>query len=116
MAIRNAKPKATSYKLSDEHGLYLLVEANCSLLWRFKYRVNGAAADGSLKRVEKKLSFGAYPIVGLKDAREKRDDARRDLAVGIDPAEKRKTKERQARGPATNTFTAVADAYIAKNG
>lgn len=115
MAIRNAKPKDAPYKLSDEHGLYLLVETNGSMLWRFKYRVNGAAADGTPKRVEKKLSFGAYPIVGLKEAREKRDDARRDLAAGLDPGQKRKQEEQQARVAAANTFAVVAEAYIAKN-
>lgn len=115
MAIRNAKPKDAPYKLSDEHGLYLLVETNGSMLWRFKYRVNGAGADGAPKRVEKKLSFGAYPIVGLKEAREKRDEARRDLAAGVDPGQKRKQEEQQARVAAANTFAVVAEAYIAKN-
>lgn len=35
---------------------------------------------------EKSLSFGAYPLVSLVAAREKRDEARRLLADGVDPS------------------------------
>jgi hypothetical protein len=68
-------------KVADEKGLYLLVTANGSKLWRLKYRFNGK---------EKKLSPGQYPDVSLKSARQKRDAARSDIANGIDPSRERK--------------------------
>ena len=67
--IRNAKPKASPYKLADEKGLFLLVQPSGGMLWRMKYRVDGSDADGNPKRVEKKLGLGTYPDVSLKDAR-----------------------------------------------
>ena len=73
--IRAAKPKERAWKLSDEKGLYLLVSPTGSKLWRLKFRVNGK---------EKKLSFGAYPDVTLKDARRLRDDARAAHAAGVE--------------------------------
>ncbi len=55
--IRNAKPQAKPYKLTDEKGLFLLVQPSGGMLWRMKYRVDGADADGNPKRVEKKLGL-----------------------------------------------------------
>jgi hypothetical protein len=69
-------------------------------LWRFKYRF----PNGGSGRKEKCLALGAYPEVSLKEARADRDEARRDLRHGIDPAVKRRAEE---RSPA-NTFQAVA--------
>jgi hypothetical protein len=66
-----------------ERGLFMLVTTAGGPLWRFKYRVGG---------VEKLLTLGAYPDVSLKRAREKRDDARRALTDGIDPAAKRRAE------------------------
>jgi hypothetical protein len=66
-----------------ERGLFMLVTTVGGRLWRFKYRVGG---------VEKLLTLGAYPDVSLKRAREKRDDARRALTDGIDPAAKRRAE------------------------
>ena len=63
--------------MADGGGLFLLVTPAGGRLWRLKYRVGGR---------EKLLSFGGYPEVGLKDARERRDQARRQLASGIDPS------------------------------
>ncbi len=74
---KNAKPEAAPKKMSDGGGLYLYVPINGSKLWRMNYRFEGK---------QKTLSFGAYPTVGLKDAREKRDAAKRALAAGRDPA------------------------------
>lgn len=113
--IRNAHPKTKPYKLSDERGLFLLVQPSGAKLWRFKYRANGADSAGQPKRVEKKLSIGTFPDVSLKEAREKCDEARRLVASGKDPSEERKRQEHVARVAATNSFRSVADAYIAKN-
>jgi integrase len=113
--LRNLKPKATPFKLADEKGLFLHVQPSGGMLWRMKYRVDGCDAEGNAKRVEKKLALGAFPDVGLKDARERRDAARRLLAQGLDPADE-KRRERQAKKiGAINTFGAAAKAYIEKN-
>ena len=67
MGVR-AKIEKELFKLSDSGGLYLQVTTTGGKRWRWKYRVAG---------IEKCLSFGTYPDVPLKAAREKRDAARR---------------------------------------
>src|ERR1700679_125025 len=78
--VRNAKPTGRTCKLSDERGLYLEVSPTGSKWWRLKYRFDGK---------EKRLALGVYPDVGLKDARERRDSARKLLSNGVDPSENR---------------------------
>jgi integrase len=97
--IRAAKPADKPYKLFDERGLFMLVTTAGGRLWRFRYRLGG---------VEKLLTLGAYPDVSLKRAREKRDEARRSVADGIDPGAKRRA-EHDAE---INTFVAVADEWL----
>jgi integrase len=98
--IRAAKPAHKSRKLFDEKGLYLLVAPTGGRLWRFKYRFPSSGSH----RKERLLSLGAYPEVSLRAAREKRDEARRDLANGSDPGVKRKCEQVSA----ADTFQAVA--------
>lgn len=74
--IRAARPGEKDVKLFDERGLYLLLKPNGARYWRMKFRIHGREA---------KLSFGVYPEVSLKKARELRDDARELLRKGIDP-------------------------------
>ena len=95
--IRNAKPQAKPYKLTDEKGLFLLVQPSGGMLWRYKFRIDGRDEAGNAKRIEKKLGFGIYPDVSLKEARELRDDARNLIAKGIDPAEKKRRDDHAAR-------------------
>jgi len=102
-AVTNAKPRAKPYKLADERGLFLLVRSNGSRWWRFKYRRPGT-------HKENLLSLGVYPDVSLRKARERRDEARRLLADGIDPGDKRKAE--QAAG--AETFEAIAREWFAK--
>ena len=85
--VRNAKPTGKTCKLSDERGLYLEVSPTGSKWWRLKYRFDGK---------EKRLALGVYPDVGLKDARERREAARKLLANGVDPGEHRKAQNRLA--------------------
>ena len=66
--IRKTKPKDKLYRLTDEKGLYLEVHPAGGMYWRLKYRFAGK---------EKRLAFGVYPEVTLKEAREKRTDARK---------------------------------------
>ena len=91
--VRAAKPRDRAYKLYDERGLFLFVTPTGGRLWRLKYR---------LRDREKLISLGAYPDVGLKRAREKRDEARKLLADGVDPS-----SERHERRSAPRTSCAV---------
>jgi len=77
-AVRTAKPRDKDYKMSDAGGLYLHVYKTGRKVWRFKFRLNGQ---------EQLLTFGGYPEVTLRVARERRDEAKRSLASGIDPRE-----------------------------
>ena len=103
-AITKARPKDKPYKLSDGAGLHLLIEPSGSKLWRYRYRFAGR---------ENMLAFGAYPIVSLADAREKRDEARKLLAAGTDPSAKRKQDRQASEIVMGNTFGAIADEVLA---
>jgi integrase len=81
VALKNLKPKEKSYKMADSGGLYIEVTPAGGKSWKLKYRHLGK---------EKKLTIGAYPIVGLKMAREKALEAKELLAQGIDPSAAKK--------------------------
>ncbi|MFP9229986.1 hypothetical protein A0E43_14650 [Pectobacterium cacticida] len=98
VVARTAKPREKAYKLADAHGLYLLVSPNGSKRWYLKYRFEGK---------ESRIAFGAYPLVSLAKAREKRDEIRLLLLEGIHPTEKREEEKEQAQ-EALNTFAKVA--------
>jgi integrase len=102
--IRNAKPGDKTIKLYDERGLYMELSPNGGKWWRLKYRYNGK---------EKRLSLGVYPDISLKDARDRRDDARKLLANGTDPSANRKA-QKEAKGGG-NCFEAVAREWYAKH-
>lgn len=107
-AIRNAKPQTKSFKLADGGGLYLEVLPAGGKSWRLKYRFAGQ---------EKRLVFGLWPDVSLKQARQLREDARSLVAEGIDPGEKRKQDKAEAVAQAeetANTFEVVAREWHAK--
>jgi integrase len=104
-AIRNAKGQEKSIKLTDGAGLYLLVNPNDSKWWRFDYRYQN-------KR--KTISFGTYPETGLKEARDKRGEARKLVASGIDPGEQRKAAKSAQYSSASNSFEHVAREWFGK--
>ena len=106
-AIRNAKPGPKPIRMFDGGGLYLEVAPSGGKWWRFKYRFGGK---------EKRLSLGVYPDVGLKEARERRDEARKLLAGDIDPGENRKAKQAAQADRAANSFEVVAREWFAKFG
>jgi integrase len=90
------------FKLSDEKGLFLLVKPQSDgwgKWWRFKYRFEGK---------EKLLSLGTYPETSLAQAREKRDEARKQIAAGIDPGENRKAVKAAKAESAANSFEVIA--------
>jgi len=97
--VRNAKPKEKDYKLADGGGLYLLVSSTGGKLWRFKYGYGGK---------EKLLALGVYPIVGLSDARQRRDDAKKLLDNGVDPSINRKAAKAARNEAIGNSFEMVA--------
>jgi integrase len=103
-ACRNAKPKDKQYKLSDAKGLYLLVNKS-GKYFRLDYRFAG-------KR--KTLALGVYPDVSLKEARIKRDDAKKMLENGVDPSHFKKMSKAMRLDSAGNSFEAVAREWIAK--
>lgn len=105
-AIKALKPRDKAYKVADALGLYLQVTPSGGRLWRMKFRAPGG--------VEKKLALGSYPDVSLKDAREKRDDARKQLGKGVDPADQKRRDKHAAKVSAANAFAVVARAYIDK--
>jgi integrase len=105
-AIRNAKPAAKPFRLFDGGGLYVEVTPAGGKLWRLKYRFGGK---------EKRLAFGAYPDVGLKDARERRDEARKLLANDVDPGALKQASKRAATAATEHTFEAIAREWHTKH-
>jgi integrase len=104
-AIRNAKAADKPLRMFDSGGMYLEIAPSGGKWWRLKYRHGGK---------EKRLSLGVYPDVGLADARERRDAARKLIADGKDPSAERKAEKREAKGRAANSFEAVAREWYAK--
>ena len=101
--IRNAKPKAKAYKLSDGGGMYLLVKPDGARYWRLDYRFAG-------KR--RTLALGVYPTTTLSNARTRREEARALLAQGTDPSEAKKASKRAAMHASETTFEVVAREWL----
>ncbi len=89
-AIKAFKPESKPKKYADGQGLHLLVQPAGAKLWCFRYRFGGK---------EKMLSFGSYPEVSLKVARQRRDEARELLAQDIDPSAARPPLQPVKQGP-----------------
>lgn len=104
--IKNARPANNTKRLFDGGGLYLEVAPSGSKWWRFKYRF----ADR-----EKRISLGVSPDALLKEARDRRDDARKLLSNGIDPSEHRKLHKESIRTNAANTFELIAREWFSKH-
>jgi len=93
--VRNAKPAAKPYKLSDAAGLYLFVRPTGSKQWRFDYKFNDR---------RKTLTIGTYPYTSLQEARQSLHEAKKALSKSIDPAMK----------PTSATFKNVAEEWLKK--
>lgn len=102
-AIKNAKSADKPYKMTDEKAMYLLVNPNGGKYFRLNYLFN---------KKGKTLALGTYPDTSLKEAREKRDFARKQIAEGIDPSFDRKLKK---MGASENNFQAVALEWFEKH-
>ncbi|MEI7386340.1 tyrosine-type recombinase/integrase [Pectobacterium versatile] len=103
--VRSAKPEEKPYKLTDGNGMFLLVHTNGSKYWRLRYRSDCK---------EKTLALGVYPEVSLSEARQKRDEARKLIAAGVDPNEHKKAVKTQQQDD-EQTFEAVARAWHTDN-
>ena len=88
---------------ADSGGLYLEATATGGRYWRYKFRHAGK---------ESRIALGVYPEVSLKDARTKRDDARKSLRDGKNPGEVKRVTKRAARKDAASTFEALARKWV----
>lgn len=102
-AILNARPTDKPYILTDERGLSIQIQPAGGKWWRLRYRFDGKA---------KMLSFGTYPDVGLKEARDKRDAARKLLSAGVDPGEHRKAAKATRVERAANSFEVICREWL----
>ncbi|MCS6765784.1 MAG: integrase arm-type DNA-binding domain-containing protein [Candidatus Protistobacter heckmanni] len=102
IACKQAKPKEKPWKLAGGGGLYLEIAPNGGKWWRLKYRVGGK---------EKRLSLGVYPEVGVKEASLRRDQAKAQLASGVDPSAQRQDEKRGLRDAMSTTFAKVAQEW-----
>ncbi len=103
LKIKKAKAKEKPYKIYDSLGLFVLVKPNGSKLWRQKYQLDGK---------ERTIAHGSYPVVSLREARNKRDEIREQLATGTDPAVQKRLDQIEAETQARNTFLLVAEEYL----
>lgn len=103
--INAAKPREKAWTLSDSQSLYLVIQPNGSKLWRFNYRFLDK---------QKKLHLGGWPTISLAEARARRDEAKKKIANGIDPALDKKRARIAAKYAAANTFQAVAEEWLVK--
>ena len=104
--MKNVKPAAKTQRLFDGAGLYLEVSPKGGKWWRLKYRYAGK---------EKRISLGVYPEVTLKEARDRRYQARKLLDDYIDPSEHRQSILARIRTSAANTFEVVAREWFAQH-
>lgn len=105
LSVKEAKPAEKAYKLSDGGGLFLLVNPNGKMYWRYKYRFAGR---------EKLLAIGVYPSVSLKEARARHRDAQELLSTGIDPSAQRKAMKLSKNQAAENSFQVVGLEWFTK--
>ncbi|MEN6622066.1 MAG: integrase arm-type DNA-binding domain-containing protein, partial [Smithella sp.] len=104
MKIKNFKPMEKFYKVTDGDGLYVHVSETGSKSFRYRYRFNGK---------QKVLTFGMYPYISLSDARKMKEDAKGQLAHGIDPnAAKRAFKQEEITEK--ETFELIAREWLGK--
>lgn len=104
-AAKASKPKKKQYRLTDGQGMYLLIKPSGKKYWRLDYILHG-------KR--KTYAMGAYPSISLKEAREKREIAKKLVTDGIDPVQHRQVTKTHRSEAAANTFEALAIEWLAK--
>ena len=99
ISIKKAKPGEKTRKLTDGGGLYLQIEPTGGKLWRYDYRFDG-------KR--KTLALGRYPDISLQEARDRHQEARKQLAQGVDPSAAKQAQKTAGKERAANSFEVIA--------
>jgi integrase len=103
-ALRQAKPRGKAFTLSDSLGLTIYVAPNGVKSWHFRFTWLGTQV---------RISLGTYPEVGLKEARARRDEAREEVARGVDPRESRKDKRSQLVNAQGHSLRRVYEEWLA---
>jgi integrase len=103
--IRNLKPKEKQFKVSDGKNLFLVITTTGSKYWRYKYIFNGR---------EKSLALGVYPNITLSQAREKRNEAKQQLANGQDPSFIKQISYKNKKQAIHNSFEIIAREWHTK--
>lgn len=103
-AAKQAKPRENGYTIPDSLGLSLYVAPSGVKSWHFRFTWLG-------KQV--RISIGTYPETGLKEARARRDEAREDIANGVDPRDSRREKKAGMIAAGGQTFRRVYDEWLA---
>ena len=105
-AVKNIKPEAKPKKYSDGGGLFLYVSPAGAKIWRMGYR---------FENKQYLLTFGEYPYVTLKDARNKREEAKTLIAQGVNPSVHKKAVKAARVSEETDTFEIIAREWFAKH-
>ena len=112
LSIKQAKPQKKQYKLTDGEGMYLRVYPNGSKYWQLQYWFEGK---------QKILSFGVWPNISLKEARNKRFEEKKKIKEEINPIVEKKEilksldfiqEEKKLRE--TTTFRKVAQEWFSR--
>jgi len=96
--VRSVKPTDKAFKLTDGEGMHLMMHPNGSKCWRLQYRFDGK---------QKTLAQGVYPEISLSEARQRRDEAKRKIANGIEPSEQKKVDKQTRKIAIENNFKAL---------
>ena len=104
--LRSAKAATKPYKLADGDGLHVLVRPSGKKLFRYRYRLWGK---------ENLFAIGEYPVLTLREAREKKSQARKLVSEGINPSHARASSRDEASRAAANTFQVIAENWIKHN-
>ncbi|MEN9896544.1 MAG: hypothetical protein RLZZ66_193 [Pseudomonadota bacterium] len=113
--IKNSSASDKPIRLSDGDGVFLIVNPNGGKWWRLAFSFQGKRDS---------ISLGTYPIIGLKDARKKAEEIKKQISRGINPHDsKRNEKEKRnlniensiriAQGlPIANSFSDITHKYL----
>ena len=108
-AIENFKPGASRREVpdGDVRGLYLQIFPSGKASWAFRYRFGGRT---------RKLTIGASPEIGLKDARDLARAAHLQIASGEDPGAAKQAARTDAKAlPARDMVEKVAAQFLARH-
>lgn len=103
--VKRKQGNGTAQKHSDGGGLFLHITPQGGKSWRMGYRFMGK---------QKLLVIGPYPAVSLKEARERREEAKKLLVDNIDPSTAKQEAKAVAANAAKNSFQVIALEWLEK--